>query len=102
MRDIFKQTMAKAIGLHRIIGHISEAKEKHFRRNENNQNVTQTSVIKEIAKDSPTCATPSCEDRGNKRPKLTHEISPSTTVISVPKPKNLIFCKGITCNQQNS
>jgi len=56
--DIQDLIMAKAIGLHRIIGHISKAKEKCFRKKENNLNAIQVSVTEEIDKNLPsTCTT---------------------------------------------
>jgi len=99
--------MAKAIGLHRIIGQISKAKETSFRKTERNNNASQSSITKEYVEttqNSPTDTIQLCDNKNNnKKPKLAVDIPPSLpSTTSTPKTKPLIFCKGITCNQRNS
>jgi len=68
--------------------------------------VSQASTRKtdsEISKTSPTCKIPSRDTKQhNKRPKLTNDIPPASSTTPQTQTKPMIFCKGITCNKQNS
>jgi len=99
--------MAKAIGLHRIIGQISKTKEKNFRKIESNNIASQSSIKREHVENSQKSSTDTIQldDKNkhiHKKPKLDIDIP--SIIPTPPKPKNkpLTFCKGITCNQRNS
>jgi len=95
--------MAKAIGLHRIIGEISKDKEKEYRKKYDLDRGTfkelkknnEKQVIKKIAhpkKNAPL----------HKPNDPTHPSTPTATTIN-PKRTDLknVTCKGITCNRKN-
>jgi len=95
--------MAKAIGLHRIIGHISKAKEKGFRKEENSLNAARASIITDTDISShENCAMNTEAEESVKKPKLSHGTPIPTPTKSPLTSKKLIFFKGITCNHQNS
>ena len=98
--------MAKAIGLHRIIGQISKAKEKRFRKIEKLNNASQSSIAKEFVETNQTSSTDTIQlnDKKNihKKPKLAEDTTSLPSTPSKSKTKPLTFCKGITCNQRNS
>ena len=100
--EVKELLMAKAIGLHRIINHISKLKETQFRKNINKQNAPVIHIPKDIKPPATIKRTLTCEDHDPKRLKEIHDTPEKNRTTKVSPTINLCLCKGITCNKNNS
>jgi len=89
--------MAKAIGLHRIIGFISKGKEKEYREKFHLDKGTHKALKKEKKRKASDSV--SKEDEGERykrnRQENVQQLKPRIDISKIP-------CTGITCNRRNS
>ena len=95
-REIKDLIMAKAIGLHRIVGAISKKKEKYYRKEYNLVKGTYMDpVFREEMNRKRKAVTLYSQKTG--QPKKVNSEKPSEAV----EPPRKILCNGITCNKRN-
>jgi len=95
-REIKDLIMAKAIGLHRIVGAISKKKEKYYRKEYNLVKGTYMDpVFREEMNRKRKAVTIYSQKTG--QPKEVNSEEPNEAI----EPPRKILCNGITCNKKN-
>jgi len=100
-REIKDLIMAKAIGIHRIVGTISKEKEKAYRKKYKLAKGTyRDPIFRAEMKRKRKCShiSPSPDDPKTNSNTTANTISPTNSILEPPQK---ILCNGITCNKKN-